>query len=97
MSSAGRFVTTRPYPVRVATLPRYFLHLRAGEDLDCDPDGFEAPDLAGATQEARRVINELWEDWAMEAMDFSRMAVEIEDEEGQVLLTIGFMERDSLH
>jgi hypothetical protein len=77
-------------------MPRYFIDLRDGEDLDRDPDGFEAPDLHGAGREARRVMSELRQDWTG-AVDVSRMAIEVADEAGQVLLTVGFAARIDLH
>ncbi|WP_262299683.1 DUF6894 family protein [Microvirga sesbaniae] len=68
-------------------MPRYYLHLHTGQDLELDPEGDDFPDLGAAQAEAKRVIGELWLDWPEARIG---MAIEIVDETGQTVLRVPF-------
>jgi hypothetical protein len=75
-------------------MPRYYLHLRTGDALQRDPDGFEAPNVDAAVAEARRVIREVRDDWAEQGIDMSRMAFEIADDRGRLVQIVWFSDTD---
>ena len=68
-------------------MPRYYFHIHNGHDLELDPEGDDFPDLGAAQAEAKRVIRELWLDWAEARID---MAIEIVNETGQTALRVPF-------
>jgi hypothetical protein len=66
-------------------MPRYYLHLHNGPDLERDPNGSDYADLEEARDDAERVIRELQLDWAEARSD---MAIEIVDETGRTVLRV---------
>ena len=68
-------------------MPRYYLRIRKGHDVDLDPDGDDFPDLGAAQAEARRVIRELCLDWSEARIG---MVIEIVDETGRTVLRVPF-------
>ncbi|MBA1159045.1 DUF6894 family protein [Microvirga mediterraneensis] len=68
-------------------MPRYYLHIHNGHDLELDPEGEDFPDLGAAQLEAKRVIGEVWLDWSEARIG---MAIEIVDETGQTVLRVPF-------
>jgi len=68
-------------------MPRFYLHLRKGENFFRDPEGAEFADLEAARQEALQAAREL----AAESIKFDQEIegrFEITDEQGQSLLIV---------
>jgi hypothetical protein len=68
-------------------MPRYYLHIHNGHDLERDPEGADYPTLVAARAAAEQVIREIWVDWPEARYD---MAVEIVGEAGQTVLQVPF-------
>jgi Domain of unknown function (DUF6894) len=68
-------------------MPRYYLHIHDGHDLDLDPDGTDFRDLQAAQAEAERVVRELWLDWSEARPD---TAIEIVDATGRTMRRVPF-------
>ena len=64
---------------------RYYLHLKEGQRLSYDPEGFDLPDPEAARKEALRSARELCEDEIAEGRDISKSAFVIVDEAGRQL------------
>ncbi len=68
-------------------MPRYYLHIHNGYDLERDPDGADFRDLQTARAEAERVIREVSRNWP-QARRY--MTILIADEAGQTILRLPF-------
>jgi len=74
-------------------MPRYYRHIRQGDQLIQDPEGIELPDLDAARADALQGIRDIIaegirrgrEDWLYDA-------IVLADEAGQGLMTIPFIE-----
>jgi hypothetical protein len=74
-------------------MPRFYCHIRQGEQLIEDPDGIERPDLDAARADALEGIRDLLaEAMKQGADDLLDDAILITDEAGRELMTIPFME-----
>jgi hypothetical protein len=69
-------------------MPRYFLHIRSGEELIPDDEGAEFEDLAAATDEAVLACRELAIEEIRSCGYLTSCQIEIWDESGKVLDTI---------
>ncbi|MBL6082339.1 hypothetical protein JMJ56_30665 [Belnapia sp. T18] len=76
-------------------MPRFFLHVRQGQELILDPEGSELPDLVAAQHEARLSLRELVAGCLRSSGSSSRITdvqqIEIADQAGQVLATVHFL------
>ncbi|MCB5176587.1 MULTISPECIES: DUF6894 family protein [Microvirga] len=74
-------------------MPRYYRHIRQGDQLIEDPDGIELPDLARARAEALAGIRDILAEAIKRGADDSLDdAVVIADETGRELMTVPFIE-----
>ena len=74
-------------------MPRFFLHVRQGQDLILDPEGSELPDLAAAQDEALASLRLLVADRLRSSRSSNRTGmqqIEVADDAGQVLVTVYF-------
>ena len=72
-------------------MPRYYFHVRDGDNLDLDHVGTDLANIDEARIEALNVARDLchlWDDLPPGALN--NMAVEVADESGQSLLTVPF-------
>ena len=72
-------------------MPRYYFHVRSGNDLTRDPDGSDLPDIDAARKHAVRVACRVWSERPPESTN-SNETFEITDEAGQVVLKVPFSE-----
>ncbi len=73
-------------------LMRYYFHLRIGQKLSPDDTGLELPDLETAYLEAFEAAQAMWGELLAERSDPLARSFEIADEQGQLLLTLPFVE-----
>jgi len=74
-------------------MPRYYRHIRQGDQLIEDPDGIEHPDLDAARTEAIDGIRDLIGEAIRHGRDdWLGDAIVITDETGRELMTIPFIE-----
>ncbi|WP_134499057.1 DUF6894 family protein [Microvirga pakistanensis] len=74
-------------------MPRYYRHIRQGDQLIQDPDGIELPDLDAARGEALEGIRDILADAIRRGMDAPLDdAIVIMDEAGRELAIIPFAE-----
>ena len=66
-------------------MPRYFFHIRTGEDLILDDEGEEFEDLTGAQAEALHTCREMAIEEIRRGGPVAFCKVEIWDESGKVL------------
>ncbi|WP_407927975.1 DUF6894 family protein [Belnapia arida] len=74
-------------------MPRFFLHVRQGQELILDPEGAELPDLGAAQDEARvsfrlLVADRLRSSRSSKITDVQQ--IEVADDAGQGLATVHF-------
>jgi hypothetical protein len=70
-----------------AAMPRYYLHIHNGYELELDTDGADFPDAQAARAEAERLIREVSRFWP-QARRY--MTIEIADEAGQTIVRLPF-------
>lgn len=74
-------------------MPRYYLHIRQGDQLIEDPEGVERPDLDAARAEAVNGIRDLIGAAIRQGQDdWLNDGIVIADETGRELMTIPFIE-----
>ena len=71
-------------------MPRFYLHVRNGDDVALDEEGEELTDLEGAREEAVESARELWSELLLQRRDPTRYSVEIADETGETVLVVPF-------
>lgn len=76
-------------------VPRYFFHLREGDNLLEDPEGSVLPDLATARCEALAEARDLLAAYVRAGTLLDGQHFEITDENGQVLMEV--LLRDALN
>jgi hypothetical protein len=72
-------------------MPRYYFHVRDGDDLRKDPEGIELPDLEAARAKAVSLACASWSA-APPDREHNDRTFEISDETGQRVLTVPFSE-----
>lgn len=71
-------------------MPRFYFHMRSGEDFIEDPEGSELPDLAAARAEAIAAARELMADRIRNGHPADGQEFLIFDEDGKQIDTIPF-------
>ena len=79
-------------PIGSSSVPRFFLHIRSGEELIEDPDVSELRDLDEARAEAIAGARDLLAEQLRLGKPLDGQRIEIYDEAGQLLATIPFRE-----
>jgi hypothetical protein len=69
-------------------MPRYYFHIREGQDLVRDEEGTEASDLEAAKSEARDSARDLAIDGIRNKRPLEGRLVEVADGEGKTLAVI---------
>ena len=69
-------------------MPRYFFHVRDGDDFSPDTEGQELADLAAARREAISANREILGDKLLHGGALDDRQIQIADESGSVLLTL---------
>jgi hypothetical protein len=72
-------------------MPRYYFHVRQGNDLRKDGEGVDLPDLQAARATALNLACQRWSD-APPDTDHNDQTFEISDEAGRTVLTVPFSE-----
>ena len=72
-------------------MPRYFFHIRAGNNLTEDPDGTELPDIRAAKAHAVKAACRIWSERPPRSTA-NDGAFEVTDEAGEVVLRVSFSE-----
>ena len=75
-------------------MPRFYMHIRDGEELIVDAEGCTFPDIDAASEEARVAIREMLAERIRQGEVIDGQAIEISDETGRTLMTIPF--KDSI-
>jgi hypothetical protein len=70
-------------------MPRFYLHIRRGREVEADREGVEFPTLAIAEREAVKALAGAWRKMPSN-MDPTRYTLEVADEEGRPVLAIPF-------
>jgi hypothetical protein len=65
-------------------MPRYFFNVHFDDHMARDPIGFDLPNLAEAIKQAQKAMSEI-----IDEDDLDRLWLEIVDEHGKVLETVG--------
>ena len=73
-------------------MPRFYFHLKRGEELEPDPEGLDFPSMEDAYLEAFSAALEFWTELLAKHQDPTIMAFEICDSAGNHLLTLPFSE-----
>lgn len=71
---------------------RFYFHQCISDERLIDPDGFDYPDLATARQSALMSARSLWAAAILDHVDLRNQAIEIANEDGEVLDTVNLME-----
>jgi hypothetical protein len=71
-------------------MPRYFFHVVAGQEKVSDLEGSDLPDLDAARAEALEDARSHMSNAILAGWDISDRAVEIRDEDDNLLLTVAF-------
>lgn len=71
-------------------MPRFYFHMRSGEDFIEDPEGSDLPDLAAARAEASAAARELMADRIRNGHPADGHEFLIYDEDGKLIDTIPF-------
>jgi hypothetical protein len=71
-------------------MPRYFFHVRDGDDLILDREGLELPDLDSALEECRSLVRTVLNEDQHRAILSPGRQFEIVDELGRLVLVIPF-------
>jgi hypothetical protein len=74
-----------------AGMPRFYLHLRRGREVEHDREGSEFASLQDAEREALKAAAKVWAIMPATA-DPNRFALEITDDDGRAVLTVPFSE-----
>ncbi len=69
-------------------MPRYYFHIRDGENRVEDEEGTEVPDLEAAKSEARASARDLAIDEIRNERPVDGRVIEVADDQGKMLLTI---------
>ena len=72
-------------------MPRYFFHIRDGNDLTKDSEGLDLPDLDAARAQALERACRIWSERPPEP-GRNNQTFEVTDEAGAVVLTVDFAE-----
>ncbi len=72
-------------------MPRYYFHVRAGDDLAQDTQGVDLPDIDAARKEAVKRACRIWSERPPESSG-NNETFEIADETGHVVLKVPFSE-----
>jgi hypothetical protein len=75
-------------------MPRFFFHVRDGDDLTNDLEGTDFPDLESARADARTAAREILAEQIDRQGKLSKQIFEICDEAGRLLATVPF--RDAI-
>jgi hypothetical protein len=81
-----------PFRGQEEDMPRYYFHIRDGENRVEDEEGTEVPDLEAAKSEARASARDLAIDEIRNQRPIDGRKVEIADAEGQTLAVIAVRE-----
>ena len=71
-------------------MPRYYLHLRDGEDTAEDPEGKDLPDLEAAIAEAEVGARDILAAMLRAGEPLNGQSIQIVDDTGTVLATVRF-------
>ena len=69
-------------------MPRYFFHIRDGENIIPDEEGLELPDNEAAGVEARRSAVEMLADAQRDSTDISHQVIEVTTADGVVIARV---------
>jgi hypothetical protein len=72
-------------------MPRYFFHVRDGDELIPDPEGVELPNFDSAADECRRIVREVMSAEPFRSELEADRQFEITDEQGRLALLIPFI------
>ncbi len=78
-------------------MPRYFLHVRDGNDWVEDEEGSELPDLDVALAEAQHAVRGIVTEKVRAGEVLNRGAIEITDGDGSILALVAFTDALKLH
>jgi hypothetical protein len=73
-------------------VPRFYFHIREGENLTLDTDGTELPDMAAVRHEAVNAAKEALIDAIRTDQTLDHQVFEIADERGAIVLRLPFRE-----
>jgi hypothetical protein len=73
-------------------MPRFYLHLRDGDDLIEDPDGSDLPDVEAAKEEARVSARHILAERVRSGKAIGNQCFEIVDELGNMCVTMWLRE-----
>jgi hypothetical protein len=73
-------------------MPHFYFHLRNGSDLERDTCGLEFANLEDAYLEAFRAATEIWAELLSRRRDLTRLAFEIADQSGKLVMCLPFAE-----
>lgn len=76
-------------------MPRYFFHIRQGDELFTDDEGEELADLNAVRNEAVESARELMADDVAQGRPSELRVFEVTDEHGNTVLTLPF--EDAIH
>jgi hypothetical protein len=71
-------------------MPRYFFHVRDGDELILDREGLDLPDLESAADECRRLVRAVLNEDQFRALLTPGRKFEVVDELGRLVLIIPF-------
>ena len=72
-------------------MPRFYLHVRRGQDYALDREGYEFPTVEVARNEALRAALKAWHRLPA-GQDPAAYAIEVEHESGVMILSVPFAE-----
>jgi hypothetical protein len=71
-------------------MPRFFFHIRNGNDYVADEEGTEVANLAAAEEEASEAAREILAERLLNGEVLDGQTFEIVDEDGRILKTVPF-------
>ncbi|WP_337269100.1 DUF6894 family protein [Oryzifoliimicrobium ureilyticus] len=71
-------------------MPRYYFHIREGDDLAHDDEGLDLPDLETAQKEALEAARDMLVELIRSGLPVNGQCFEICDEKGKVLQVVPF-------
>lgn len=75
---------------RAKSMPRYYFHVRDGEQLIEDKDGVKLADLESLGEECKAIVESLLQEEGWLKEDNSHLRLEVVDELGEVVFVVPF-------